>query len=90
MSLLAFGLDISFFETVVGSVGGIIANLRPINGLGSFGTFELGWVAGYAVTGHASLGLIAAAGLTMHFLIVIISGALASVAFFMSKRERRR
>jgi hypothetical protein len=70
----------------VGSAGAIFANLLPINGLGSFGTLELGWVAGFAATGQQSLGSVAAAGLAMHLLLVLVSGALAVLGFVASRR----
>lgn len=86
MCMLSFGVEIDFFETVVGSAGAIFANLLPINGLGSFGTLELGWVAGFAATGQQSLGSVAAAGLAMHLLLVLVSGALAVLGFVASRR----
>tara|TARA_B100000683_G_scaffold235099_1_gene238698 strand:- start:366 stop:1088 length:723 start_codon:yes stop_codon:yes gene_type:complete len=87
MFMQAFSVDIAFVETVVGSSVAIFANLLPINGLGSFGTFELGWVAGFAAIGETSLSSVAAAGLTMHILLVIITGALALFSFVLFQKQ---
>lgn len=74
--MLAFGIDISFAQAMVGSGGGILSNLLPVNGLGSFGTLEAGWAAGLVATGVDASPAIAS-GLAMHLLVTCVAGVLA-------------
>jgi hypothetical protein len=76
-ALRAVGLDPPLALTIVGATGGVLANLLPISALGSLGTLEVGWTAGYAAAGLA-VGPVAAAGLLMHGAALAITGAFAA------------
>ncbi len=86
-SLLAFGVDVTLAQSVVGSGGGIMTNLLPVNGVGSFGTLEAGWTAGLVATG-APLGPVVAAGLAMHLLVVAGSGVFAALGALALSTQR--
>ncbi len=79
--VLALSIDIPFAQTIVGSGGGVLTNLLPINGIGSFGTLEVGWTAGFAATGEA-ISPVLAAGVVMHALVLVLTGVFALVGAF--------
>ncbi len=47
----AFGLPLGFARTVLGATAGVIASVQPIQGVGSFGTLEVGWALGMSLVG---------------------------------------
>ncbi len=51
VTIVAFGVQINFIQSVVGSTGGVLTNVLPINSFGSFGTLEAGWTGGFLLVG---------------------------------------
>ena len=49
--LLAFGLDLSWLQVVVGASAAQVAGALPVTTVGSIGTHETGWVAGFVWVG---------------------------------------
>jgi len=75
-SMRFMGIDIGFFKNLLASSGELITGLLPVNMVGSLGTLEAGWAAGYVICGINSVDAIAT-GFIVHGLI-IISGLLIS------------
>jgi hypothetical protein len=79
MSLRSVGLSLHPADVVLGSSVAVIAAVLPIGGLGSFGTLEAGWAAGFALLGVAA-GPALASGLVMSgtsFLFAAVAAALS-------------
>jgi uncharacterized membrane protein YbhN (UPF0104 family) len=47
----AFRIPLGFSRTVLGATAGVIASVQPIQGVGSFGTLEVGWALGMSLVG---------------------------------------
>lgn len=47
----AFGLPVSFPQTILGATAGVVTGFLPIGGIGSFGTLEAGWALGFVLVG---------------------------------------
>jgi uncharacterized membrane protein YbhN (UPF0104 family) len=47
----AFHIPLGFTRTVLGATAGVIASVQPIQGVGSFGTLEVGWALGMSLVG---------------------------------------
>ena len=75
---IAFAPEVSFAQCAVGSAGGILSNLLPINGIGSLGTMEAGWVAGFRATG-VRLDAAMASGLAVHAIAIATAGLLTGL-----------
>ena len=77
--ILMFDLDFSFLHVIIAcSIVNIFTNL-PINGIGRFGTFELGWAAGFILLGMTKdvaipLGLFVNVGNTLVSCILAVIG----------------
>ena len=86
--MVFMGIDIGFFLNVLASLGDLLASFLP-NALGSFGTMEAGWAAGYALCGVSKADAIAT-GFIMHG-IILLSGFVFSVvgiAYLLARRPR--
>lgn len=87
-AMVFMGIDIGFFKNMLASLGELVTTFLP-NSLGSFGTMEAGWAAGYALCGVSKADAIAS-GFIMHG-IIILAGALfsaVSVAVLLAARKR--
>lgn len=51
VTVRAFGIPIDFVRSIIGSTGGVLTNVLPINSFGSFGTLEAGWTGGFMIVG---------------------------------------
>lgn len=78
-ALWALGVEVSALVAVVGSAGAIVTNLLPINGIGSLGTLEAGWVAGFVALGEDQAA-VTASGIAMHAVIIGVLGLCALAA----------
>jgi uncharacterized protein (TIRG00374 family) len=85
--LLGFGVDISFLKMVFGSTVAVIANALPIGGIGNWGTLEVGWAAGFLMTGLPKEQAIAT-GFGVHILIFIICALLGLLCWVTFKKEK--
>ena len=47
----AFSMPVGPVQTVLGSTASVVTGFLPIGGLGSFGTLEVGWTAGFYLVG---------------------------------------
>ena len=47
----AFSMPVGVVQTVLGSTASVVTGFLPIGGLGSFGTLEVGWTAGFFLVG---------------------------------------
>lgn len=47
----AFSMPVGFSQTVLGATAGVVVGFLPVGGLGSFGTLEAGWTAGFTAVG---------------------------------------
>lgn len=66
-------VEVSYLETLVGSSLANLTQLLPINTLGSLGSLEAGWVAGFTLIGVSAKTALTT-GLTMHVLVICILG----------------
>lgn len=85
--LLGFGVDISFLKIIFGSTVAVIANALPIGGIGNWGTLEVGWAAGFLMTGLPKEQAIAT-GFGVHILTFIICALLGLLAWVTFKKKR--
>jgi hypothetical protein len=84
--LLGFGVHISFLKMVFGSTVAVIANALPIGGIGNWGTLEIGWAAGFLMTGLPKEQAIAT-GFGVHILIFIICALLGLLGWVTFKKK---
>ncbi len=62
--------DVAYWQTLVGSTFASLTQLLPVNSLGSIGTLEAGWSAGFYLTGiPIQTGV--ATGFLMHTLVIL-------------------
>jgi len=85
--LLGFGVEISFLKVLFGSTVAVIANALPIGGIGNWGTLEVGWAAGFLMTGLSKEQAIAT-GLGVHILIFIICALLGLLSWVTLKKKK--
>jgi len=62
--------ELTFGISIVGSSGLNFACILPINGLGSLGSWEAGWVAGYLFTGKMEMETAATTGFGLHIVVL--------------------
>lgn len=72
----SLGVNISLDKVIIGAIGVILINILPINTVGSIGTFEAGWTAGFMAVG-IDLKMAVAAGIIMHGLVIIAGGVMS-------------
>jgi uncharacterized protein (TIRG00374 family) len=84
--LLAFGVEISFLKVLFGSTVAVITNALPIGGIGNWGTLEVGWAAGFLMTGLPKEQAIAT-GLGVHILIFIMCALLGLISWVTPKKK---
>lgn len=65
--LMSLGVSVTLGETVVGASLAALASILPINSIGSFGTLEAGWTAGFVLVGMDP-DLALATGFAIHLL----------------------
>lgn len=86
--LHAFHSEISFLHALFPAYGTILGNLLPINGIGSLGTFESGFVLGYITTGTASNVSVSIAFLVHAHAIIVGLGCACWGWFVLHKNSR--
>jgi uncharacterized protein (TIRG00374 family) len=85
--LLGFGVEISFLKVLFGSTVAVIANALPIGGIGNWGTLEVGWAAGFLMSGLSKEQAIAT-GFGVHILIFIICALLGLLSWVTLKKKK--
>ena len=85
--LLGFGIEISFLKVLFGSTVAVIANALPIGGIGNWGTLEVGWAAGFLMTGLPKEQAIAT-GFGVHILIFITCALLGLLSWVTLKKKK--
>jgi uncharacterized membrane protein YbhN (UPF0104 family) len=86
-AVAAVGLPLGPAEVIVGSTASVLAAVLPIGGIGSFGTLEGGWAAGFVLLGVAG-GPAVASGLVMSGATFVLSGIMAAIAWGALGRRR--
>lgn len=89
LSMVFMGVDLGFFLNTLASSGELITSLLPINAVGSLGTLEAGWAAGFILCGVDRSTAIAS-GFVMHGIIVLTALLLALFGFAWLSAVRRR
>ncbi len=84
VTVLAFGVQIDFIRSVIGSTGGVLTNVLPINSFGSFGTLEAGWTGGFILVGLSHQEAIVT-GFGSHIIDFAASALLALLCLGFSK-----
>jgi uncharacterized membrane protein YbhN (UPF0104 family) len=84
LTILAFRVDIEFAQSVVGSTGGVLAAVLPINSFGSLGTLEAGWAGGFIMSGMDKNSAIIT-GFGYHIVVFISSAALAIISLALKR-----
>jgi uncharacterized membrane protein YbhN (UPF0104 family) len=78
-TMVAMAVPVEPASVVVGSTAAVLASVVPIGGIGSFGTLEGGWAAGFVLVGVAPAAAVASAlvlsGTTFAFTLVAAGGA---------------
>ena len=82
INILSFGVDTNFLKTIIGSTGGVLISVLPINSFASLGTFEAGWTGSFILTGMTEKQAILS-GFGVH-LISIISAAFSAFIFYLT------
>jgi uncharacterized protein (TIRG00374 family) len=87
--LRALGFGIGYWGVIVGSTFAVLTNVLPLSGIGSFGTLEAGWTAGFLLIGFDKEQAIAS-GFAVHLLalVIIIILGLAGLARISLDRAR--
>jgi uncharacterized protein (TIRG00374 family) len=78
--LLALDVHLPFLHSVLGSSAAIVGSTVPISGLGTFGSLEGGWTAGFAALGVAP-STAASTALVMSGLTLVYALALAGTSW---------
>lgn len=76
LTMVFMGFDIGFFLNMLASLGELVTTFLP-NSVGSIGTMEAGWAAGYALCGVRPADAIAS-GFVMHG-VILASGLVYSL-----------
>ena len=87
-TMVFMGIDIGFFKNMLASLGELITTFLP-NTLGSFGTMEAGWAAGYILCGVSKADAIAT-GFIMHGIILLSGLAISGCGLIYLLGDRRR
>lgn len=87
-TMVFMGIDIGFFKNMLASLGELVTTFLP-NTLGSFGTMEAGWAAGYMLCGVSKADAIAT-GFIMHGIILLSGLAISAGGLVYLLRERRK
>jgi uncharacterized membrane protein YbhN (UPF0104 family) len=88
-AITAVGIELGPAELVVGSTAAIVASVLPIGGIGSFGTLEGGWAAGFVLVGVAG-GPAVASALVVSGTSFAFAGVVAGIAWVALSRRRSR
>jgi uncharacterized protein (TIRG00374 family) len=76
-------------EIVIGSTGAALGSVLPINAIGSFGSLEVGWTAGFALVGMPVEDGVATS-LVVHFCLLVFSAALMGLGYLSGSRDVSR
>jgi len=77
--LRAMGHPWPFGQVVVGTASATVATLVPVGVLGTFGTMETGWTAGFAALG-VPVEVAAASGVAVHLWSLLVTVAYGAIA----------
>lgn len=88
-TMAAMGVPVEPAAVVVGSTAAILASVIPIGGIGSFGTLEGGWAAGFVLVGVAPPQAVASA-LVLSGATFALAMAGAGLAWLRLRGARRR
>ena len=90
LTMVFMGINLGFFRNMLASLGELAASLLP-NAIGSFGTLEAGWAAGYVLCGVSKSDAVAT-GFILHGIIVVSGAALSAwgALHLAAARARRR
>ncbi|MBI5502174.1 MAG: flippase-like domain-containing protein [Deltaproteobacteria bacterium] len=86
-AVAALGVALGPAEVVVGSTLAVLASVVPLPGVGSFGTLEAGWTAGFVLVGVPA-GAAVASALVLSGATFVAAGVLAVVAWAAFSRRR--
>jgi uncharacterized protein (TIRG00374 family) len=88
LTIRSFGIDIGIIQSVVGSTGGVLTNVLPINSFGSFGTLEAGWTGGFMLVGMSEHDAIFT-GFGYHIISFFTSGFIALVCLTVKRLKAK-
>jgi hypothetical protein len=87
LTIRSFGIDIGIIQSVVGSTGGVLTNILPINSFGSFGTLEAGWTGGFMLVGMSEHDAIFT-GFGYHIISFFASAFIAFACLIVTKIKK--
>ena len=90
--LNGFGFPIDLPSTVVGSIGAVLTNVLPVNGIANVGTLEAGWTLGLVLVGFARDEALAA-GIWAHvgvMALALLTGLAGYVSLVAGRATARR
>jgi uncharacterized membrane protein YbhN (UPF0104 family) len=85
--LRGLGFVATAWFAIVGSTFAVLTSVLPLSGIGSFGTLEAGWTAGFLLIGFTKEEAIAS-GFAVHLLVfatVVLLGLAGAVAIVMDR-----
>ncbi len=88
VSILALGMKMDFLRSVIGSTGGVLANVLPVNSFGSFGTLEAGWAGGFILVGMNPEDAIVS-GFGYHIISLAASGTVALICLIIRSIRKK-
>jgi len=85
----SFGVSMDLLRSVIGSTGGVLTNVLPINSFGSFGTLEAGWTGGFILVGMSEQEAIIT-GFGSHIIELFASTLQAAFCIVASRLFKKR
>lgn len=82
--VLGFGVQLSFYDFIIGSTFAALAETIPLSGIGSFGLFEAGWTLGFVFMNY-ELKAAFISGFGVNMIIFIFTIIMLIISFFFSK-----
>lgn len=82
--LYSFGIKILFLNVVFSSILAVITSAIPVGAVGNWGMLEIGWTAGFMMTGISKQEAIAS-GFSVHILIFLVCFMLVIIFFLRLK-----
>ncbi len=88
LGAMGFG-RLSFSQVVIGSTGGVLTGVLPVNAVGNWGTMQAGWTAGFALFGVSPQDGIAT-GFAVQIYVLLFTAVFALLSTLLSEVIWRR
>lgn len=85
----SIGLTVTLDQTIIGSTFGILSKAIPFSSIGGWGAHEVGWAAGFTLTGMPA-ALAVTSGFAVNTLIILTSAVCGLPAWLALTSERKQ